>query len=105
MEKKRSRFKNTKLRILGVRASLLIHFALRPHQPLLGSTVLVISKHQPLLPVRVLGIGKHNATTRDYRTWNEVIGESWGVRQDKKESWGTSYHDTSPYGRETRTVT
>ena len=59
---------------LGVRASLLIHFALWPHQPLLASIVLVISNRQPLLGVGVLGNGKHGATTRNYRTWDEVIG-------------------------------
>ena len=70
MRVKRSEFKNTKLRSLGVRASLLIHFALRPHQPLLVSIVLVIGKRQPLLRAGVLGNSKHNATTGKYRTRN-----------------------------------
>ena len=35
----------------------------------------------------------------------DVRRESWGVRQDSEKSWGTGYHDASPYGRETQTVT
>ena len=68
--RKQSGFKNTKLKSLGVRANLLIHLAIQPHQPLLVSTVLVISKRQPLLPAVVLGNSKHIATTREYCTRN-----------------------------------
>ena len=46
-------------------------YALRPHQPLLVGSVLVISNRQPLLRVVVSGIGKRNATTTKYRTGNE----------------------------------
>ena len=63
-------FKNTKLGCLDVRATLLIHLRLRPHQPLLISIVLVIGKRQPLPGIVVSGIGQHSATTREYRTWN-----------------------------------
>ena len=73
MREKRNGFKNTKLGALGVRAILLIHCALWPHQPLLVSTVLVISKRQPLLRLGILGNSKHGATTGNYRTCDEVM--------------------------------
>ena len=44
-------------------------YALRPHQPLLVGSILVIGNRQPLLRVVVLGISKHGATTNRYRTW------------------------------------
>ena len=54
MKRKRSRFKNTKLRSSGVRTTLFIHDAPRPHQPQLVGSVLVISQQ--------------SATTRDHGT-------------------------------------
>ena len=70
------RFKNTKLKSLCVRAILLIHSALGPHQPLLVSIVLVIGNRQPLLGVGVLGISKHGVIVI---VQDDVIEESWRV--------------------------